>query len=47
MPPENTRKSEVLRVSQMGEQARNGLTRANSSSFVALRRGRAVAILLH
>ena len=44
MSPENTRKSEVLGGSQMEKMVRNGLTRANSSSFVALRRGRAVAV---
>ena len=44
MPPENTRKPEVLRGSQMGKWVENGLTKAKSSSFVALRGGQAVAI---
>ena len=37
MPPENKRKPEVLRWSQMEKMVRNELTTANSSSFVALR----------
>ena len=37
MPPENTRKPEVLRGSEMEKMVRNGLTKANSSLFVAQR----------
>ena len=46
MPPENTRKPKVLRGSQIGKLARNGLTQANSGSFVALGQWLAVVIII-
>lgn len=46
MPPENTRKPKVLRGSQIGKLARNGLTQGNSGSFVALRQWLTVVIII-
>ena len=44
MPPENIRKTEVLRGSHMEKIIRNGLTKSNLNAFLALRRGQAVAV---